>query len=709
MSEQISEATAELFQKAHSGDVEAYKKITAILTEAVAAGTVWPTVTKQMFQNGLNAVASTINGKAITEPQGALLRAAMAADMDTVVLRDRYSALAKMDFKNYQDPAGLVEALGVRDGNIPLLLVRRRWHLMEHLQVGAICFDNQMRRGTIVEIEDLTNQLTIQMKSERKIVQMSAFLRTFVIVRKDSTLAQLLLTGKNEGEQPGVAYRKKLEDDILRASSLPADFLRKILVPDVMTENHFKNQILGVSGSTEEKKSHASAPKAPLNRETSLRWDDSRSVLELSERLKNCDNLQVEGEPHLDSVKTVLERGASVEEQAEKFATAVALLQKLGDAKIRAWLAEIAKELSEKKVAIWSNQTLWCTVSNDLPGKIAVFWFEVTLPACGADWLATACLKLPYRLWASVEKTLIASGEKELLGEKVVHQLSGNRGTADMLYWLWRSKLTEAKNKFLSDSALIFKVLHQEVKGTYLKAQRDLKKLLLEDEDFQEQVMLNGDHDAVIELIRCVKHLPLLDLGEVQAILVRINELHPEFIHDIEEKRDGKIADISSIGRKTSIRGYNRRKAELDRLVNVDIPANSERIRVAREHGDLSENSEYKYAKEDQAKLGARQREYERSLDGMITTDFRDVQVTNVVIPGCTVVVQFRDEHEETYHILGMLDTESEKSIIAYDSPLGKVLVFRETGDRITMPTGDKATIKEVRPLSAELLEYVKG
>ena len=52
--------------------------------------------------------------------------------------------------------------------------------------------------------------------------------------------------------------------------------------------------------------------------------------------------------------------------------------------------------------------------------------------------------------------------------------------------------------------------------------------------------------------------------------------------------------------RITSQRSYNERKAAYDKLINVDMPANTKRIEFARSYGDLSENAEYQYAKDEQ-------------------------------------------------------------------------------------------------------------
>ena len=75
-----------------------------------------------------------------------------------------------------------------------------------------------------------------------------------------------------------------------------------------------------------------------------------------------------------------------------------------------------------------------------------------------------------------------------------------------------------------------------------------------------------------------------------------------------------------------------KRKAEFDELVNKKIPENMQEISIAREHGDLRENFEFKAAKEMQRVLGRRRAETERDLSLARGTDFANPDTTTVSI-----------------------------------------------------------------------------
>lgn len=701
------QSAAALMEQAAVGKTEATAALASAISEANASHAEIPQDIRKIYQDGLNKVSEHIDPKSLSDPAIKLLRAALNARLDAPILRDRYVALAKHDFPNYHDRAGLGEFLGIRDTNVTIDMIIKRWSMLEQIKSGAYCFDKDFNMGRVIALDDMSNEVQAHF-DRRRSIPLDAFFKDFVIIRDLSSLHTLLSGGQLPVRRTGQNLRAELEDCIICGDSLPENCLRQILVPNVMTAPYFKAQVLGIVEEEEpphpQKNTRPTISKHHQQDNTDQRWDESRTVLELSERLKNDTSLEVpDGNVNKANIERIFKQAAPRTDLVDKVALSLAFLQKMAGP-LQDWITETARSLAPT-AAVWLDIDLCAEASDKIPGKMALSWFEVTRNAMGGDFLAHLTIKLPYRLWGHAEKVL--GKEKDLLADAVLDSLSKNHATADMLYWLWRSNLQDAKNKYLSDSAMLFRTLQQETRGNYLKAQRDMRKLLLDDIDFLKQHTLYGDHDAVLELIRCIKRLPLLDTGEMQSLLVKIADLYPQYISDVEQKRQGPAK--MNIGKLTSIRGYNKRQAELEDLLKVQMPENVQAIEHARGLGDLRENSEFKFAKERQAFLGRRRREWEESLNGMRTTDFANVNVTNVVIPGCTVTVKYRDGHQESFHILGMLDGEPDKHIISYDAPLGKTLVGMEIGARISMPDGQKATIESVKPLSPELLKYVAG
>ena len=126
-----------------------------------------------------------------------------------------------------------------------------------------------------------------------------------------------------------------------------------------------------------------------------------------------------------------------------------------------------------------------------------------------------------------------------------------------------------------------------------------------------------------------------------------------------------------------------RRKAEYQELVQKKIPANSREIATARGYGDLSENHEFKAAKEMQKMLMRRKDELETQLTRARGTDFANAR-TDVVSIG--TIVQATDlgaNQPETFTILGAWDSDPDKGVISYLSPVAQSLLNNKVGDEV--------------------------
>jgi transcription elongation GreA/GreB family factor len=124
-----------------------------------------------------------------------------------------------------------------------------------------------------------------------------------------------------------------------------------------------------------------------------------------------------------------------------------------------------------------------------------------------------------------------------------------------------------------------------------------------------------------------------------------------------------------------------RRKDEYQELVHKKIPANSKEIAIARSYGDLSENHEYKAAKEMQKLLMQRKAELESQLLRARGTDFGNAR-TDVVSAGTIVqATDLESTQSEQFTILGAWDFDAEKNVISYLSPVGQSLLGHKVGD----------------------------
>ena len=125
--------------------------------------------------------------------------------------------------------------------------------------------------------------------------------------------------------------------------------------------------------------------------------------------------------------------------------------------------------------------------------------------------------------------------------------------------------------------------------------------------------------------------------------------------------------------------GLENLKSELKTLVEVKRPEMAKRIKEAREMGDISENSEYDAARQEQSFIEGRIEELEEILK---TAKISDPKKKDSVDVGCRVTVHI-DGDEESFHIVGALEANPLEKKISHESPLGSALVGKKVGDKI--------------------------
>tara|TARA_B100001248_G_scaffold262715_1_gene261388 strand:- start:7294 stop:9165 length:1872 start_codon:yes stop_codon:yes gene_type:complete len=126
---------------------------------------------------------------------------------------------------------------------------------------------------------------------------------------------------------------------------------------------------------------------------------------------------------------------------------------------------------------------------------------------------------------------------------------------------------------------------------------------------------------------------------------------------------------------------FELRKEEYETLIHKKIPENKEAIAIAREHGDLRENSEYKMARQDQDTLLARKAELEEEMERARVTDFKEAPTDNVGVGSIVEVLEGSTGKVHCFSILGAWDSKPEANIISYKAPLGQILLFKKVGD----------------------------
>ena len=130
-------------------------------------------------------------------------------------------------------------------------------------------------------------------------------------------------------------------------------------------------------------------------------------------------------------------------------------------------------------------------------------------------------------------------------------------------------------------------------------------------------------------------------------------------------------------------------KAELEYLKNVKRKEAAENVGIARSFGDLSENSEYDEAKNEQAKIEVQISELEETIAHAKVISDHEIQ-TDIVNVGVTVTIYDMDYDEETaYTLVSSREVDPLSNLISDQSPIGRALIGTKVGDIVTVEIPD--------------------
>jgi transcription elongation factor GreA len=142
--------------------------------------------------------------------------------------------------------------------------------------------------------------------------------------------------------------------------------------------------------------------------------------------------------------------------------------------------------------------------------------------------------------------------------------------------------------------------------------------------------------------------------------------------------------------------GLDKLKAEIEYLSNEKRREVAERIKEAREFGDISENSEYDDAKNEQAMLEARIASLEEKLRSATVIDASELD-SNVVRVGSLVSVKDETRGKSLkYTIVGSTEADPSQNRLSNESPVGQALLGRKKGDsvKVQLPNGKDRELK---------------
>jgi transcription elongation GreA/GreB family factor len=283
----------------------------------------------------------------------------------------------------------------------------------------------------------------------------------------------------------------------------------------------------------------------------------------------------------------------------------------------------------------------------------------------------------------------------------------------DVMYWLSqnREKISAWNYGNIPELvARLLKVLNRDYAGSRLRVQNQLREIFRQP-PWLKDVLGSMDERQRRAFTQGVKDSTAWDQLDKASVLGQIVKIDGSLIDIVSGRAEEEAAALRPNLRVTSFRSFHDKQAQLDKLINKDIPDNRNEVAVARAHGDLRENFEYKAAKDMQRLLNSRKAEIEAQLRDVKPTDFSEY---GDKMAGIATTVRLRKDNGQDMelHILGEWDGDAAKNHISPASAMAKALLGHETGEHVEIPGEhgpEGATLVSVTRISDELLAWLNS
>lgn len=283
---------------------------------------------------------------------------------------------------------------------------------------------------------------------------------------------------------------------------------------------------------------------------------------------------------------------------------------------------------------------------------------------------------------------LIDKGHEKLLAETLERWLVEQNLKAPVLTWILRNRHSKRYASMLKGlmtprllNSIFFAIDHEALQNASTR-RIPLAEQVSDDQDLIADLLATANYETAHDLAQTL----LLNQGfedlSKKSLLARFIKLYPS-VQSIVAGEATRAADSDEENLFVSRKSFEERKKEYEILISEKIPKNKEDIAEARAHGDLRENAEYKMARQEQDILLARKSELEVDLNRSRVTDFRDAPEDTVGIGSVVDLEQASTGTVNRYSILGAWDSDPERSIISYKTPLAKAIIGKSVGESV--------------------------
>lgn len=592
---------------------------------------------------------------------------------------------------------------------------------LERLKPGTFCLHKSWGFGRVREWNLLLNQIVIDfttkkshpMQAQYAAENLAPLATEHFLVRKATDIASIKKLAK---ENPVALVQNILESLDGKAS---AQQIGEWLIGDIFTEAEWKRwwestrKALKASGgfSIPAKKtdpieirgegvSHADELLAAFNKAR-----QPKQQIAAFEQIINSYEQFKEPEKQLQPIVVAIENAAA---RNQKLHPELAFQLIIARDDLLAHIPSLHTThigLTLSKLIVEEEKRLTLILPN-LPAAKEKRVLQALPAALGAAWTERALRLMEAshgRMVAQIPRILNETGQHAELRTMLERSIREHSATSEMLIWLCGEK----KNwvDLITPDLLwaILAALEREQHSSTGRGSK-LQKAVVDDRELLGEIFKKVDVGLARDAMRRLQVTPLFDELTKRSLLARMVKVYPELETMIagaetQEKAAPIIVSWSSL---------EKRRAEHEEIVKVKIPANTKEIAIARSYGDLSENFEFKAAKQMQSVLMRRKADLEQMLHDARGTSFENPDTTRVSIGTIVTVRNAETNNEETYTILGAWDGDPDRHIISYQTAIGQALLGHEAGETVSLDREDGAaqfSIVSIRPAPPDRTE----
>jgi transcription elongation GreA/GreB family factor len=291
---------------------------------------------------------------------------------------------------------------------------------------------------------------------------------------------------------------------------------------------------------------------------------------------------------------------------------------------------------------------------------------------------------------------LVDRKKEELLAKSFDRWLNDQTIRGPILLWMLKNRTSRKYGKLVQPfinarllKAVFFAIDFESLQNA--SARRiPLADAVIDDDRLIPEILSDAEEETARDLAQTlILNQGFEDLTK-KSLLVRFIRVYPSIQDLVYERESAESKESGAL--LVSAESLERRKREYDDLVSRKIPENKKAIEVAREHGDLRENAEYKMAREDQTTLMALKGQFESELSRVRVTDFSEATNEEVSVGSVVFLKGASGNKVQRFSILGVWDGNPEVQIISYKTPLAQSLIGRRVGDTVDIEVeGTKA------------------